>query len=137
MRPEFKTYSEQVVKNAKALAEGLLKGGLKLVSGGTDNHLLVVKLFDREYTGAQFAEALERAGIITSKSTVPGETRSPRQTSGVRFGSPAVTSRGATEDQMRRVAELIVSVAEAIDNESHLDEVRAEVRQIAESLEQM
>jgi glycine hydroxymethyltransferase len=137
MRPEFKTYSEQVVKNAKALAEGLLKGGLKLVSGGTDNHLLVVKLFDREYTGAQFAEALERAGIITSKSTVPGETRSPRQTSGVRFGSPAVTSRGATEDQMRRVAELIVSVAEAIDNESHLDEVRAEVRHIAESLEQM
>jgi glycine hydroxymethyltransferase len=137
MRPEFKTYSEQVVKNAKALADGLVKGGLKLVSGGTDNHLLVVKLFDRDYTGAQFAEALERAGIITSKSTVPGETRSPRQTSGVRFGSPAVTSRGATEDQMRRVAELIVSVAEAIDNESHLDEVRAEVRQIAESLEQM
>jgi glycine hydroxymethyltransferase len=135
MQPEFKTYSEQIVKNAKAFADGLLKGGLKLVSGGTDNHLLVVKLFDRSYTGAQLAEALERAGIITSKSTVPGETRSPRQTSGVRFGTPAVTSRGATEEQLRRVAELVVSVAEAIDNPDHLEEVRAEVRAIAESLE--
>ena len=137
MQPEFKSYSEQIVKNAKALADGLLEGGLKLVSGGTDNHLLVVKLFDRDYTGAQLAEALERSGIITSKSTVPGETRSPRQTSGVRFGTPAVTTRGATEDQMRRVARLIVSVAEAPDNAAHLDEVRAEVREIAESLSQI
>jgi glycine hydroxymethyltransferase len=137
MRPEFKTYSEQIVSTARALAEGLLKGGLKLVSGGTDNHLLVVKLFDREYSGAKLAVALERAGINTSKSTVPGETRSPRQTSGVRFGTPAVTSRGATEAQMRRVAELVVAVAEAPDNAAHLDEVRAEVRQIAESLEQI
>jgi glycine hydroxymethyltransferase len=135
MQPEFKAYSEQIVRNAQALAEGMAKGGLKLWSGGTDNHLLVVELTDREYTGAQLAVALERAGIITSKSTIPGETRSPRQTSGVRFGTPAVTTRGATEDQMRRVAELIVSVAEAIDNEDHLEEVRLEIRQIAESLE--
>ena len=137
MQPEFKTYSEQIIGNARALAEGLARGGLQLWSGGTDNHLLVVKLFDRDYTGARLAEALERASIITSKSTVPGETRSPRQTSGVRFGTPAVTSRGATEDQMRRVAELVVSVADAPDNVAHLEEVRAEVRAIAESLEQI
>ena len=137
MQPEFKSYSKQIVKNAQALAEGLAKGGLQLLSGGTDNHLLVVKLLERDYTGAALAEALERAGIITSKSTVPGETRSPRQTSGVRFGTPAVTTRGATPDQMRRVAQLVVSVAEAPDNVGHLDEVRAEVRQIADSLEQI
>ena len=137
MQPDFKAYSEQVVKNARALAEGLVRGGLPLLSGGTDNHLLVVKLLDREYTGAQLATALERAGIITSKSTVPGETRSPRQTSGVRFGTPAMTTRGATVEQMRRVAELIVAVAEAPDNDAHLEEVRAEVRGIAESLEQI
>jgi glycine hydroxymethyltransferase len=137
MQPEFKTYSEQIVKNARALAEGLRAGGLQLLSGGTDNHLLVVKLLDREYTGATLAQALERVGIITSKSTVPGETRSPRQTSGVRFGTPAVTTRGATEEQMRRVAELVVSVAEAPDDTGRLDEVRADVRQIAESLERI
>ena len=137
MEPEFKAYSKRIVENARVLAEGLVKGGLELVSGGTDNHLLVIKLLDRDYTGAKLAVALETAGIVTSKSTVPGETRSPRQTSGVRLGTPAVTTRGATPEQMRRVAELIVSVAEAPDNDGHLAEVRAEVRAIADALEQI
>ncbi len=97
MQPGFRTYQEQVVANAKSLADGLKRGGIQLVSDGTDNHLLVVKLLERDYSGKALARALEGAGIITSMSTVPGETRKPAVTSGVRFGTPSVTSRGATE----------------------------------------
>jgi glycine hydroxymethyltransferase len=111
--------------------------GLSLVSGGTDNHLLVLSLLDRPYTGAKLAEALERVGIITSKSTVPGETRSPRQTSGVRFGTPALTTRGATEEQMRQVARAVARVAADPDDTVRQDEIRAEIRSIAASLEQI
>jgi glycine hydroxymethyltransferase len=135
MQPEFRTYSENVVRNAAALADEMLEHGLTLVSGGTDNHLLVVSLLDRPYTGAKLAEALERVGIITSKSTVPGETRSPRQTSGVRFGTPALTTRAASEDQMRQVARAVARVAADPDDTSRLDEIRAEIRAIADSLE--
>ncbi|MFN8525530.1 MAG: serine hydroxymethyltransferase [Chloroflexota bacterium] len=135
MQPSFTAYAKQIVKNAAALSDGLQKGGLKLVSGGTDNHLMVVKTLDQGYSGAKLAAALERAGIISSYSTIPGETRSPRQTSGVRLGTPALTTRGADERLMRRVAQLIVSVAESVDNEQHLEEVRQETRAIAATLE--
>jgi glycine hydroxymethyltransferase len=135
MQPEFRTYSENVVKNAAALADEMLEHGLTLVSGGTDNHLLVVSLLDRPYTGAKLAEALERVGIITSKSTVPGETRSPRQTSGVRFGTPALTTRGVGEDQLRQVARAVARVAADPDDTSRLDEIQTEIRAIADSLE--
>src|SRR6202008_969686 len=104
MEPSFKRYQQQVVDNAKALADGLLRGGMQLVSGGTDNHLLVIKLLEREDSGKTFPRALEGAGVITSMSTVPGETRKPAVTSGVRFGTPAVTTRGANEQHMQRVA---------------------------------
>jgi len=134
MQPEVRTYSEQVVKNAQALADEMLEHGLTLVSGGTDNHLLVVSLLDRSYTGAKLATALEQAGIITSKSTVPGETRSPRQTSGVRFGTPAVTTRGATEDQMRQIGRLVARIAEDPEDAGRLDEAHTQVRAIADSL---
>ena len=134
MRPEFRTYSERVVKNAQALADEMLEHGLTLVSGGTDNHLLVVSLLDRSYTGAKLATALEQAGIITSKSTVPGETRSPRQTSGVRFGTPAVTTRGATEDQMRQIGRLVARIAEDPEDAGRIEAVHTEVRAIADSL---
>ena len=137
LQPEFKTYSELIVRNARALAEGLLGRGLSLMSGGTDNHLLVIKLLDRPYTGAKLAEALERAGIITSKSTVPGETRSPRQTSGVRFGTPAITTRGATEAHLGQIAGWIADVAEDPDDEAKIAEVRGEVRRLAASLQQI
>ena len=137
MQPSFKTYSEQVVKNAAALADEMYKLGLSLVSGGTENHLLVLSLLDRPYTGAKLAEALEHAGIITSKSTVPGETRSPRQTSGVRFGTPAITTRGATEEQMRQVARAVARVASNPDDTASLDEVGAEMRSLADSLAQI
>ena len=137
MQPAFRTYSEQIVKNAAALAGEMWEQGLSLVSGGTDNHLLVLSLLDRPYTGAKLAEALESVGIITSKSTVPGETRSPRQTSGVRFGTPALTTRGATEEQMRQVARAVARVAADPDDTVRQDEIRAEIRSIAASLEQI
>ena len=137
MQPAFRTYSEQVVKNAAALAGEMWGQGLSLVSGGTDNHLLVLSLLDRSYTGAKLAEALERVGIITSKSTVPGETRSPRQTSGVRFGTPAITTRGATEAQMRQVARAVARVAADPEDTVRQDEIGAEIRTIADSLRQI
>lgn len=135
LQPSFRTYSEQVVKNAAALADEMSEHGLTLVTGGTDNHLLVVSLLDRSYTGAKLAEALEQVGIITSKSTVPGETRSPRQTSGVRFGSPALTTRGATEDQMRQIARAVARVANDPEDAAVLDAVAGEMRALADTLE--
>jgi glycine hydroxymethyltransferase len=134
MQPEFRTYQQQVVDNARALADGLLRGGVQLVSRGTDNHLLVVKLKERDYSGRALARALEGAGIITSMSTVPGETRKPAVTSGVRFGTPAVTSRGATEAHMQRVAQIVSTVAEDPKDEVVIDRMRAEVEAIAREL---
>ena len=134
MEPDFRRYQQQVVDNARALAEGLIRGGMKVVSGGTDNHLLVVKLLDREYSGKALARALETAGIITSMSTVPGETRRPAVTSGVRFGTPAVTTRGATERHMERVAEIVSTIAERPSDEEALERLRPEVEAIAREL---
>src|SRR6266851_955494 len=135
LQPAFKAYQQQVVDNARALASGLNSGGLKLVSGGTDNHLLVVKLLEREYSGKALARALESAGIITSMSTVPGETRRPAVTSGVRFGTPAVTTRGATTSHMQRVAEIISTIAENPADEAAIALARGEVEAIAHELE--
>src|SRR5438552_1532817 len=134
MQPEFRAYQQQVVDNARALAEGLIRGGMKVVSGGTDNHLLVVKLLDREYSGKALAKALEGAGVITSMSTVPGETRRPAVTSGVRFGTPAVTTRGATEAQMQRVAQIVSTIAENPSDEAAIARLRSEVEAIAREL---
>lgn len=134
LQPAFRDYQQQVVDNARALADGLIRGGMKLVSGGTDNHLLVVKLLDRDYSGKALARALESAGIITSMSTVPGETRKPAVTSGVRFGTPAVTTRGATEVHMQRVAQIVSTVAENPSDEVALARLRAEVESLAREL---
>jgi len=134
LQPSFKTYQQHVVDNSKALADGLLRGGLQLVSGGTDNHLLVVKLLEREYSGRAFARALEGAGIITSMSTVPGETRKPAVTSGVRFGTPAVTTRGATEQHMQRVAQIVSTIGENPGDEAAIERMRTEVEAIAREL---
>jgi glycine hydroxymethyltransferase len=134
IQPEFRTYQQQVVDNCRALAEGLLRGGMQLVSGGTDNHLLIVKLLDRNYSGRDLARALEEVGIITSMSTVPGETRKPSVTSGVRFGTPAITTRGATEAQMQWVAEIVSTVAEDPTDEGAFARLRGEVEAIAREL---
>ena len=134
MQPEFRVYQRQVVDNARALADGLVRGGMQLVSGGTDNHLLVVKLLGREYSGRALARALEGAGIITSMSTVPGETRRPAVTSGVRFGTPAITTRGATEAHMQRVAQIVSTIAENPSDEAAITRLRDEVEAIARQL---
>jgi glycine hydroxymethyltransferase len=134
MQPAFRAYQEQVVANARALAEGLQRGGLGVVTGGTDNHLLVVKLLDRDFSGRTLARALEAVGIITSMSTVPGETRRAAVTSGVRFGTPAVTTRGATERHMQRVAEIVAAVAEDPADEAALNRLRGETEAIAAEL---
>jgi glycine hydroxymethyltransferase len=134
MTAEFRSYQQQVVDNASALADGLLRGGMQIVSGGTDNHLLVVKLLDRAYSGRTLARALESAGIITSMSTVPGETRRPAVTSGVRFGTPALTTRGANTAHMQRIAQIVSTVAENPEDEQALSRLRVEVEAIASEL---
>ncbi len=132
LQPEFHTYSGQVIDNAKALGEGLTKRGLKLVSGGTDNHLVLTDLrkSHAELTGKVAEEALEAAGITVNKNTVPGETRSPFVTSGLRIGTPALTTRGMGEGEMERIAGWIAHVLDAPGDEGRLASVRAEVREL-------
>ena len=127
LKPEFKTYQEQVVKNAAALAQGLVNRGMKLVSGGTDNHLALVDLRDMgDLTGKELERRLDEVRITVNKNKVPGDPRSPFQTSGIRVGSPAVTSRGFTEADMDRVAEYIALAA--TDFEASKDRILAGVQ---------
>ena len=126
LKPEFKTYQEQVVKNAAALASGLTKRGMKLVSGGTDNHLALVDLRDMgDLTGKELERRLDEVRITVNKNKVPGDPRSPFQTSGIRVGSPAVTSRGFLEADMDQVAEYIALAA--TDFEASKDKILAGV----------
>jgi glycine hydroxymethyltransferase len=127
LAPEFKDYASQVVKNARALAEGLLKRGFRLVSGGTDNHLMLLDFTGTEITGKVAEETLERAGITVNKNAVPFDTRSPFVTSGIRIGTPATTTRGLKEAQMETIAGWIARALENIDNETVLTGIRGEV----------
>ena len=129
LRPEFKAYGEQVVKNAKALAQGLLSRGVKLVSGGTDNHLMLIDLSDSELTGKELERRLDEVYITANKNTVPGEKRSPFTTSGVRLGTPAVTTRGLVEADMDRIAACIaLSMEDGF--EGNVEKLRAMVEDI-------
>lgn len=123
----FKNYGRQVVKNAKTLADELVRGGLKLVAGGTESHLLVIDLKRQGLSGKVVAEALEKAGIVTNKNTTPGDT-SPANPSGVRIGTPAVTSRGVKEREMKMIAGWILKVIENVENEKVLRKISAEVK---------
>ena len=127
---DFKVYAGQVVKNARALAGELDKRGYKLVSGGTDTHLLLLDFTGSELTGKAAEEALEKAGITTNKNAVPFDTRSPFVTSGIRLGTPATTTRGLKEPEMARVAEWIDRALNNIDNEQELASIRAEVKEL-------
>ncbi len=129
LKPEFKDYAKQVVKNAKALAEALAEKGYRLVSGGTDNHLMLVDLRPRsaELTGADAAQWLENAGIICNKNGIPQDPRPPKQTSGIRLGTPALTTRGMKEDQMRDVAEMIDRVLVGKGEKPVAERVRRDV----------
>ena len=126
LTPEFKTYQGQIVKNSAALAEGLVKRGMKLVSGGTDNHLSLIDLRDMDdLTGKELERRLDEVRITANKNKVPGDPRSPFQTSGLRVGSPAVTSRGFVEADMDQVAEYITLAA--TDFQAKAEEIRAGV----------
>ncbi len=130
LQPEFKQYQAQVVTNAAALASGLANNGFRLISGGTDNHLMLVDVGSRDMTGKECQAALDEAGITVNKNTIPFETRSPFQASGVRIGSPAVTTRGMGEAEMADIADMISEVLLDIKNVDKQEQVRQRVRQL-------
>lgn len=134
LKPEYKTYIQQVVKNAKALAGGLMKRGYRLVSGGTDNHLMLVDLRakDAELTGAEAALALEQSGIVANMNGVPNDPRPPRLTSGVRLGTPATTTRGLKEADMETVAGIFDRVMLNRKDPAALVKIRAEVAEFCQ-----
>ena len=127
LQPEFKEYQLQIMKNAKALCEGLMKRGVKIVSGGTDNHLMLVDLSHTELSGKELEKRLDRAHITCNKNTIPNDPRSPFVTSGVRLGTPAVTTRGMVEEDMDVIAEAIAMVIESEDNIEKVKEMVAEL----------
>jgi glycine hydroxymethyltransferase len=132
LAPEFKEYQFQVVKNAKALAERLLENRFELVSGGTDNHLMLVKLLKEGITGKLADETLERAGITLNKNMIPFDPATPFVTSGIRIGTPAMTTRGMGETQMVQIADMITTVLRDIENEETISSVRSEVRELCD-----
>ncbi len=132
MTPEFKSYQEQIVRNAAALATRLIENGFELVSGGTDNHLMLVKLLKEGITGKEADEALESAGIALNKNMIPFDPRTPFVTSGIRIGTPAVTTRGMKEKEMAEIADLITMVLKDIKNPATIREVRARVKELCD-----
>ncbi len=133
LRPGFKTYSKQVISNAQVLSKLLLDAGFKLTSGGTDNHLMLMDLRDKEYTGKDAEHALDEAGITVNKNTVPFETRSPFVTSGIRIGVAALTTRGMKEEHMKTVGNFIVTVLNNIGDANVIARTRKEVQDFASS----
>ena len=130
LKPEFKAYQQQVVKNAATLAQALVANGMRIVSGGTDNHLMLVDLTSTGRTGKEVEALLDAANITVNKNTIPFETRSPFVTSGIRIGTPAVTTRGLKEDDMRTIAHLIALTA--TEYEEKADYIRKEVAKLCE-----
>jgi glycine hydroxymethyltransferase len=131
MGPDFKTYAEQIVKNARALAEAMQSQGLRLVSGGTDNHLMLIDLSALDITGKDAAAALDKAGIIVNKNAIPFDKRSTSLASGIRIGTPAVTTRGMKEPEMKSLSKLIVDVLRNKDNDAVLSKTRKTVEELA------
>ena len=130
LEPEFKTYSQKLVNNAKVLAESLLSFGYDLVSNGTDTHIILIDLTKEEITGKKAEKVLESAGITTNKNMVPFDQRSPLVTSGIRIGTPAMTTRGMGNDEMRYIAELIHKVIKNIDDTRIISDVKDDVRNL-------
>ena len=126
---DFKKYQEQIVKNAKALADELLNLGFNLVSGGTDNHLVLIDLRNKSITGKELEERLDNIGITVNKNAIPFDTEKPSITSGIRVGTPAVTTRGFKEDDMKEIAHLIDMT---VKNENP-DEIRKRVQALCEN----
>ena len=127
---DFAEYQEKVVRNARALGEKLQDYGMRLVSGGTDNHLLLVDLNNMDITGKEAEEALDKVSITVNKNTIPFETRSPFVTSGIRIGTPAVTTRGMGEEEMKQIGEFIYETLKNFDNEEKLAEIKKDVLEL-------
>ena len=125
LQPEFKEYQAQIIKNAKALSTGLMSRGIKIVSGGTDNHLMLVDLTNCDVSGKELEKRLDEAHVTCNKNTIPNDPRSPFVTSGVRLGTPAVTTRGMVESDMDQIAEIITMV---IEDEANIEKARALVQ---------
>jgi len=132
LAPEFKTYQQNIVANAKVLSNTLIENGFNLVSGGTDNHLMLVDLTDKGITGAEAEEALEIAGITVNKNAIPFDTKPPRITSGIRIGTPAVTTRGLGTDDMKTVGSYIASILKEPKNDLLLRNIRKKICQLCE-----
>ncbi len=133
MGEDFKAYQRQIRKNAQALAQTLIEGGLRLVSGGTDNHLMLIDLRPEGLTGKDTEHALEEAGMTVNKNTIPYDPQKPWITSGIRVGVPALTTRGMKEPEMRRVGEMIVKVIKSKLDRKVIEEVRKEARELSEA----
>lgn len=129
LQPEFKTYQEQVVKNAKALCKGLQERGIKIVSGATDNHLMLIDLTDSNVSGKELEKRLDDAHVTCNKNTIPNDPRSPFVTSGIRLGTPAVTTRGMVEADMDKIAEIIAFV---IEDEANIEKAKAMVMELTD-----
>jgi glycine hydroxymethyltransferase len=128
LRPDFKDYAAQIVANARTLAEELTGAGFRLVSGGTDNHLILIDMTSKGLTGKIAEAALGRAGLTVNKNLIPFDTRKPLDPSGIRMGTPALTTRGLKEDAIRQVARWIVEVCHAPDDARVAERVRGEIR---------
>ena len=127
LQPQFRDYQRQVVINAKALAAGLTQDGYRIVSGGTDNHLLLVDLRPKEINGKEAQEVLDRAGITVNKNGIPFDTYPIFKPGGIRVGTPAVTTRGMKEEEMLEIADLVSEALQNRDDQAALDRVRAKV----------
>jgi glycine hydroxymethyltransferase len=130
LQPGFKEYQHQIVLNAKALCDGMKHNNFRIISGGTDNHLMLIDVGARGVTGKECQIALDEAGITTNKNTIPFETRSPFQASGIRLGTPAVTTRGMKEPEMAAIADMISEVLMDIKNVEAAHQVRGRVREL-------
>ncbi|HLD27524.1 MAG TPA: serine hydroxymethyltransferase, partial [Patescibacteria group bacterium] len=130
LKPEFKDYAKQIVANAKALAESLLNEGLELVTGGTDNHLMIVDLTNLNVSGKKAEAALDEVGITVNKNTVPFDKRSPFDPSGIRLGTPALTSRGFKEEEMKIIGQLIAKTVKNIGHDAVKQEVKEKIKEL-------
>ncbi len=134
LKPEFKTYQQQVVANAKIMAKEFVKRGYKIISGGTDNHSMLIDLRSKNITGKEAENALVEADITVNKNMVPFDTQSPFVTSGIRIGTPAITTRGLKEKDMPLIVELMDKVLMNKDNTALIKEVKSEVHQLMKDL---
>jgi glycine hydroxymethyltransferase len=133
LEPDYRDYCLRIIRNAQALAGRLIEHGYSLVSGGTDNHLILVDLTDKNLTGKAATSALERAGITVNKNMVPFDTKGPMVTSGIRVGTPALTTRGMNEAEMRKIADFIHQTLRDPENEASLLNLRQQVRELCDA----